>query len=286
MSRPPFSLAGAAGLLAAALLVSISSRAAAADWPRRAERSGTWLPEPREIALAIRGSGAYVPEVSGLSSAETGIAIGSLAWCLAPWKGIGLFGEHSLGRMWWGEQSLLISGHELGARFPLYRYFSMEAAYLGHSSEKQWVEENEVALGGVRDNGAELGAWFHAEPLSRLRVELHLLGRYFDVYRHDQLVAGLGARVGLMPVDGHALEIELEALRARRYRPRSGVDESSWNLLGSIEWRSRIAGDFGISIGGRVSTQLLVGEMPMLELKRSMIDEPMALASLGLFFVI
>ena len=33
-----------------------------------------------------------------------------------------------------------------------------------------------------------------------------------------------------------------------------------------------------------ISTNLLVGQVPMLELKRSMINEPMAMGTVGIYF--
>ena len=82
----------------------------------------------------------------------------------------------------------------------------------------------------------------------------------------------------------HALVLELETLRTQRGNPRAGVDRVTWNVKGTIQWRSQLTDRFGIQIGGRVYTNLLVGEVPMLELKRSMIDEPMAMGTLGVYF--
>ena len=62
-----------------------------------------------------------------------------------------------------------------------------------------------------------------------------------------------------------------------------------WVTGGNMEtvyWQSMIYKSFGIKVGAIVSANLLVGEVPMLELKRSMIGEPMAMAELGLFFTI
>ena len=87
-------------------------------------------------------------------------------------------------------------------------------------------------------------------------------------------------------MDGHALVLELETLRAVRAQPRVGVDRVTWNVLGEVAWRARLTDRLGLRIGVRVSTHLLVGEVPMLELKRSMIDEPMALGSAGIYFSI
>ena len=68
--------------------------------------------------------------------------------------------------------------------------------------------------------------------------------------------------------------------------PRTGVDRVTWNVKGVIQWRSQLTDRFGLQIGVRATTNLLVGEVPMLELKRSMIDEPMAMGTLGAYFTL
>jgi hypothetical protein len=136
----------------------------------------------------------------------------------------------------------------------------------------------------VIDRGLELGSWLRFEPHRRLLLEAHLVGRIFEVYRDTQGVTGIGLRASISPWSGHAMVVEIEALRVIRTRPRIGVDRVTWNVLGEVGWRSQLTPSFGIGIGARLSTNLLVGEVPMLELKRSMIDEPMAMASIGAWF--
>ena len=283
-----------APLIAALVIAAISPPSAAAGpdenarprgpWPAPAVRSGTRLPPPRTLALSIEGAGAYVPEVAGVSPAKSGVGRGRLIWNLALWERVGLFGRHDLGAMWWRDVTLLVGGHELGLRYVASDHVTLEAAYLGHRTERQWVDGHGTAIGGVRDHGVELSGWAAFEPHRRLRIGLHLIGRWFRVYRDDQGVAGAGLRLSLLPVDRHAIVLELTALRVVRRDPRAGVERATVNLLGDVLWRSELAGSFGVHLGARVTTHLLVGEVPMLELKRSMIDEPMALGIAGVSF--
>jgi hypothetical protein len=259
---------------------------AQAEWPEPALRSGPFLPPPREAAVAVDAAGAWVPARSGLATDDTGFLQGRITWNFSPWNGVGLFGRHGVGGMWWGDLALLTSEHELGLRWLASRVVTLEAAYLGHGTEKQWIDGDGKAIGGIRDHGAELSGWAHLEPHSRISLDLHMLGRWFDVFRDDQLVAGGGARLGLLFADGHAAVIEMHALWAHRANPREGVDRASWNVIGDVLWRSQLTKGFGMQLGARISTNLLVGEVPMLELKRSMIGEPMAMGILGVWFSI
>jgi hypothetical protein len=272
--------------LAAFVAVLASASPALAGWPEPALRSGPWLPPPRELAIALDVAGAWVPEVAGLTTDDTGLLLGRITWNLAPWEAVGLFGRHGLGGMWWSDLTLLNGEHELGLRFLASDAVTLEAAYLGHRTEKQWIEGSPAAVGGIRDHGAELSGWVRLEPHSRIRLELHLLGRWFRVYLDDQVVAGGGARLSLLFGNGHALVLELHALWACRADPREGVERTSRNVIGDLAWRSRLGDRFGLQFGARLSTNLLVGEAPMLELKRSMIGEPMALGFLGGWFSI
>jgi hypothetical protein len=274
-----------AAVALAAAVAALCSRARA-DWPEPAVRSGTHLPDERELALALALTGAYVPRVEGLSADHTGALSGILTWNLAPFQRIGLFGQHSAGGMWWDNLRLDILGNEIGLRYLCLDHLAFEAAYLTHRVDRLQVDELETHPGGVIDRGFELGTWFRFEPHRRLLVEAHLVGRVFEVYRDTQGITGLGLRVSISPAGGHALVLELEALRVVRSRPRVGVERVTWNVLGEIAWRSLLTDELGLEVGARVSTNLAVGEVPMLELKRSMIDEPMALGSAGLFFSI
>ncbi|MCP4606984.1 MAG: hypothetical protein GY847_41810 [Proteobacteria bacterium] len=267
---------------------------AAADWPEPAERSGTTLPEIRTISALVEAGGIYVRQVEGLSNDSTGIFEGMLTWNLRLIGNLGLFGEHAISKMWWDNISILAFGHEVGIRFLFGPYLVFEAAYLGHRVEYEWVDDSLWSVGGVYDHGAEVGIWGHFEPFSRLRLEGHLLGRKFaepadeDSYSYtDQIVFGLGLRAHFMPVDRHAVVIELETLRVYRgTKRRPGVEATTWNTLGSVFWRSSLTDRFGIQLGARVSTNWLCGEVPMLEIKRSMINEPMAKILVGFYFLI
>jgi hypothetical protein len=274
-------------LALAALTAALAwSPPARADWPEPALRSGPWLPPPRDLAVALDAAGAWIPEKTGLTADDTGLLQGRIVWNLAPWEAVGLFGRHALGGMWWSNLTVLNGEHELGLRWLASEIVTLEGAYLGHRTERQWVSGHATAPGGIRDHGAELSGWAVLKPHSRIRLDLHLLGRWFRVYRDDQGVAGGGARLSLLFADGHAAVIEIHALWAYRADPRAGVDQASWNVIGELAWRSRLGDRFGLQLGARLSTNLLVGEVPMLELKCSMIGEPMAMGILGVWFSI
>jgi len=260
--------------------------AARAEWPEPAVRSGPQLPAVKELSLALDLAGAYVPQVAGLTRGATGALQGEIVWNFAPWERIGLFGGHTAGGMWWDNLRLSAVGHEVGVRYLALAHLTFEAAYLTHRVDRFWVDDFESNPGGVIDRGVELGTWFRFQPLRRLRIEPHLYGRVFEVYNDAHGVTAIGLRLSISPVDGHALVIGLDALRVVRARPRVGVDPVTWNVIGEVAWRAQVAARFGVQIGARITTNLLVGEVPMLELKRSMIDEPMALGSLGVFFSI
>jgi hypothetical protein len=278
--QPP-ALAASLALLSAIALAAPTARA---DWPEPAIRSGTHLPAERELALALDLAGAYVPQVAGLAPDSTALLQGRLTWNFAPVERIGLFGEHTAGGMWWANLGLTILGNEFGLRYLCREHLAFEAAYLTHRVDRIEVDDFQSNPGGVIDRGVELGTWLRFEPHRRLLLETHLVGRIFEVYRDVQGVTGIGLRVSVSHWAGQALVVELEALRVIRARPRIGVDRVTWNVLGEVAWRSLLSASLGIQIGVRLSTHLLVGEVPMLELRRSMIDEPMTLASLGVWF--
>jgi hypothetical protein len=150
--------------------------------------------------------------------------------------------------------------------------------------DRAWIDDFETRPGGVADLGGELGVWLPFEPHQRVRLDAHVVMRLFDVYRDTQGALGAGARVSLLIAKGHSVALELTLLRAQRSRPRAGVDQTTWNALGDVSWRFTLKGRLGGIIGARLSSSMLVGVQPMLELKRSMIDEPMALGYVGLFF--
>jgi hypothetical protein len=279
--RPRISSAVWAAL---ALLGTLAAVDARADWPAPAVRSGTHLPADRELAVAVELAGAYVPEATGLASDSTALFQGSLIWNFAPFDKVGLFGEHGSGGMRWANVGLLILTTEAGVRYLALQHLAFEVAYLTHRVDRVWVDDFESNPGGVIDRGVELGTWLRLEPHRRLLLETHLIGRVFEVYRDIQGVTGLGLRLSISPWDGHAFVVELEALRVVRQRPRTDVDRITWNTLGRVAWRAELSEGLGLEIGARVSAHLLVGEVPMLELKRSMIDEPMAMGFLGLWF--
>ncbi len=270
-----------------------------ADWPEPAVRTGTNLPEARTISALAQVAGVYVPQVEGLSGGPTGIIGGTLVWNLRIIGNLGLFGKHSISGMGWEDSSnneirILTFGHEVGARFLLGPYLSFEAAYLGHRIEYIWLDGDPWTLGGDHDHGGEIGMWGHFEPFGKMRLAGHLLVRKFaeptgDGQKSytDQLVFGMGLGVQIMLHPGHALVLDLETLRVYRgIQRRLGVEEATWNVLGKIMWRWALAEKFGLQFGIRASTSWLCGEVPMLEYKRSMIDEPMTELFAGIYFFI
>jgi hypothetical protein len=262
------------------------------DWPEPAVRTGTTLPAGRTLALTLNGTGMYVPKIEHLSSGKTGLIEGSLVWNFRIIGELGLFGKHSVARMWWDNVSMLTLGNEVGVRFRCFPFLTFEYAYLGHRTERVWIEsedgggDNQIAPGGVFDHGGETGIWGRWDPHDMVRVEGHLFGRAFRVYKDDQYTLGLGARVSLKPAKGHAIVLDVEVLGVYRAIPRTGVEQTTWNTLGTILWRGNLVDRVGLQIGLRLTTDWWTGEVPMLELKRSMIDEPTATAFIGVYFLI
>jgi len=279
--RECFVFGTALAAAAAVLLVSLPSLG---DFPMAAERSASRLPPPRVVDLSVSGSGAYVPQVSDLAPDSSGVLIGEILWNFGITESFGLFGKHDMMGMWWANVALLGFGHEVGLRYLCTEVLSLEAAYLGHRVDKAWVDDLETHPGGVIDNGVEISTRLAFRPMRKLRIEGRFIGRIFGVYKDTQGVTGLSLLVALMPRDGHSLDIELAVLRTLRSRPRAGVERVTWNTVGAMTWRSDLSPRIGIMVGAKIFTNLMVGEVPMLELKRSMIDEPMALATLGLYF--
>jgi hypothetical protein len=280
------------------LIVVLFANATEAAWPNPPVRSGTTLPHDRRLAAKIDAAGIYVPEVEEANAEKTALVEGVVTWNLRLIHGLGLFGKHSISRMWWTnvsgdsstDLSLLYLGSEFGLRFLCCKYLSFEAAYLGHRTERTWIEEDGDSMnfspGGVKDHGGEVGIWGRYDPLAVLRLEGHLFGRAFRVYRDDQYVLGLGFRLSVLPASGHSLIFDLEVLGVYRADPRAGVDTSTWNIIGKIEWNGDLTPWLGMQLGLRVSSNWFCGEVPMLELKRSMIDVPMATGIIGFYFFI
>jgi hypothetical protein len=272
------------GLAIAAAALLLPAAAPADRWPAPAERSGPDVLPPRGMAATALVQGAYIPASAGVAPAATGTFGGSLTWCFTPLGRLGLFGRHAVWGLVWGDVSLLAVGHEIGLRYPAARHLAFEAAFLSHRVDRAWAGDFETRPGGVADIGGEIGTWFPFAPHPRVRLDAHLVLRMFDVYNDTQGALGAGARATLLVAAGHAIAVELTVLRAQRSRPRAGVDVTTWNAIGDASWRFALAGDLGGMVGARLSSSMLVGVEPMLELKRSMIEEPMALGYLGLFF--
>lgn len=282
------------GASALAALFFAGRAAAESDWPEPAARSGVTLPGPGTLAARTDLGGIWVKEVEGLSNDSTGVMEGSLTWNFRLFGPIGIFGKHDLSRMWWDNISLLTFGHEVGARFLFGPVLVFEAAYLTHRIEYEWIDGDPWTVGGLNDHGAEVGMWARLEPHSRIRLQAHTFGRRFMEPRSDrsfsyvdQVVFGLGLRTTLKVFKKQFVEVEVEALRVyRRGRRRAGVEEVTWNTVGTFQWRSAIHERFGLQAGVTASTNWMCGMVPMLEYKRSMIDEPQAKFFAGFYFFI
>jgi hypothetical protein len=223
---------------------------------------------------------------------------GVAVWNAGPWPMFCLFGKHAVTSMWWSNVTLVTLGNEVGARLVPLPRLSVELAYLGHRVEHQWVDSLYFAVGGVRNHGAELGAWGRVWDLPWLHLDLHLLLRYFfepnrgggqggttHQYTDDQTVIGAALRLELLPRAGHALRFELvELLLFRPHHEIRGTKPRTVNTIGVAEYRAELGPRFGLRVAARISSNMFVGEQPMLELKRSMIDEPLASVLLGFYF--
>ncbi len=259
-----------------------------------ATRSGRHLPEKRTVDVRMDAVGIYVPRVEALSNGNTRIFGGTLIWNYRLGDTIGVFGQHMLSTMGWKNISLLAFGHEVGTRFHLGDYLAFEAAYLVHRIEYEWVDGEPWSIGGLHDHGVEVGMWGHLKPLGRLHLAGHLFGRQFFEPPSSsaksyttQLVFGAGVRSNFSVTTKHQIEVEIALLRVYRGPGhRIGTPEITWNTLGTALWRTALDKRFGIHAGMRAATHWWCGSIPMLELKRSMIDEPMVEIFIGIYFSI
>lgn len=270
---------------------AISSVALAEPTPL-ATRSGITLPPPRVVAAHLEIGGIYVPRNSQLIDHDTGMLEGSFTWNYSLFEKLGLFGRHSLAGMWWGEVSILTMGHEVGARLLLGPHLVFEVAYLGHRAEYEWLKGDPFSLGGVNDHGVEVGAWAHARFFHKLLLEGNLLFRRFDTPTGrdsasftDQLVFGFGLRATIQILRNHEILLSSELLRAfRADYSRVGVEKITCNTVGTISWRTRFPRELALEFGLSLTTNWYTGIIPMLEIKRSMIDEPMARGFFRFYF--
>ncbi|MCU0662723.1 MAG: hypothetical protein MUC50_10405 [Myxococcota bacterium] len=267
-------------------------------WPRTPERTGLITPNPLLASVELGLEGLYVPQQAGLSSGDTAMFGGTALWNAGPWSMVCLFGTHSVTGMWWSNVVLVSLLNEVGVRLLPIGRVSVELAYLSHRIEHQWVDKTYFAVGGVRDHGVELGAWGRALDLPWLRFDAHLFGRYFfepngrgsggqeaHQYTDDETVLGVALRLELLPKGGQALRLELnELLTFRPHHDIRGTDPFTFNTIGLVEYRALLLPRFGLHARVRISSNMFVGEQPMLELKRSMIDEPTGSLLLGAYF--
>lgn len=255
-------------------------------------------PDPFLASLEFDIEGMYIPQRTRLSTGDTAVLGGRGLWNVGPWPTLCLFGQHSVTGMWWSNVTLVSVGHEVGLRVLPVRRLSLELAYLGHRLEHQWVDGSYFAVGGVRDHGVELGVWGRTVDLPWLRLDAHLLGRYFfepngqdgdggatHQYTDDETVVGAAVRLELLPTGGHALRFELNELWLfRPHHEQRDTEPFTLNTIAMVEYRVELRPRLGLRVAARLSSNMFVGEQPMFELKRSMIDEPTANLLAGLFF--
>ncbi len=264
---------------------------ATAESTPAAIRSGTTLPSDRIVAIALEGAGIYVPSSAGVAPTRTWMAEGGLVWNLAFIPRLGLFAKHTLSGLKWDTVTMVAMGHEVGLRILAADHYTVEAAYLSHRNEDQWVEtddggNSQFSVGGVRDRGIELSNWWRFDPHYRLRLETQLVTRIFSVYQDTQGVIGLGLRISLNPTPNQQVITEIKVLRIVRHRPRPGVDRITWNTVGTGIWRLKTTERLGLMLGVRATTSMFCGQVPMFELVRSMIDEKTVFVLVGVDFFV
>jgi hypothetical protein len=258
------------------------------------ERTGATLPEGRNVAVEVDMGGMYTGNPRGFAGDKAGILGGDALWNFRLVSGLGVFGKHLARSVILDNVTLLLVGHEVGLRLLLQGHLSLEAAYLTHRFEYQWVDGHPFGAGGLFDHGVELGAWGHLRPLDRLELAAHLLGRYFGEpnlknghhFADGHWVMGLGFRMIVEIAEGFRVSTELETLRVYRMYPSKGVEEVTWNTSGAIYLIAALTSWLGLRVGADVSTDMYAGRMPVFETKRSMINAPMATGWLGAFFVL
>lgn len=272
------------GLLLQAVIFSYSQSGFTQTWPNRAVRSEAYAPAPRKFAVATQFSGAQVPRVGDSNGGRSYIIEPGLIWNFAFNRQVSIFGSHRIGKMKWANVALMTVYNELGVRISWHPKVWFEGTYLSHRVEASWIDGNKIYVGGVVDHGAEAAVWIEGTPVPRLKLSARLCARTFSVYNDNHDVFSTKWQLSLLPVDNHGLYLAVELVEVWREKPRAGVERFTHNTVGSVEWRSMPWDKMGFYIAAMVSLNLLVGEVPMLELKRSMINEPMGLGTVGFFF--
>jgi hypothetical protein len=264
-------------------IIIFSLNARAEIWPVKAEETGLVSPEPKKVIYTLSANGIYIPQIEGLSNAQTIFVQGNLVWNFTLCKKLTLFGAHNGGVMHFDNVTLINTGSRFGVRFLGLKNFSLETAYLHHKVDTTFVDGIKIYPAGVFDRGVETGMWISVDRIRNILFNFHLFGRYFSVYTEDQLVGGYAFELLLLPKDGLSLTFGVEFLEVFRLNKRTGVDFFTHNAVGKIEWKMLFNNSTGMFAGIRMSSDLLTGSVPMLELKRSMIGEPMGYAELGIF---
>jgi hypothetical protein len=277
-----------------ALFVLLVSHYIGAAEPCRAVRTGTTLPEGRDVAMAVDVGGMYTKRPHGYARDKAGMLGGDWIWNFRLVSGLGVFGKHIFRSVIIDNVTTLLIGHEAGLRLLIPDYLSLEAAYLTHRFEYKWVDGHPFGVGGTFDHGVELGAWGRFKPLARIEIGAHLFGRYFGEpnlknghhFADGHWVMGMGARMIIDVFERISVAADLEALRVYRAYSRAGVEKVTWNISESVYLVGAVTNRLGFRLGAQVSTDSYAGQMPVFESKRSMINQPVATMWLGLFFVL
>jgi hypothetical protein len=248
----------------------------AQTWVATPQRWGNFVPTPRQVAVALEGGGAIARFNLGNVDATATLGRGTITWNLALWPWFCVIGQHAITHYSWSNVRMLTLGDEVGVRIIPFEKFSIQALYLGHRLEQEWIDDKPFAIGGVRDHGVELGTAYQI-LFDRLSVEPQAIIRYFKAFRDDYAVVGAGVRLALRLTDGQELVSESTLLENFRIHPHTGLPAKTTNALGELRWQMELIDRLAIQVGARASRRLLVGVEPMLELRISMVNEPLGM---------
>jgi hypothetical protein len=258
----------------------------AQTWVAVPQRWGNFVPTPRQVAVAIEGGGAIAQLNLGKEKAYATLGRGAITWNLALWPWLCVFGQHAVTTYSWSNDRLLTIGNEVGVRVIPVEKLSLQAVYLGHRLEQEWISDTSFAVGGVRDHGLEIEAAYQFLLFERLSIEPQMILRYFKAFLDDYYVAGAGLRLALRLTEAQEFIAEATLLANFRVHPRAGLPAQTINPLGELRWQMTLVEPLVLQVGVRASRHLLVGVEPMLELKGTMMNDPlgMGFAALSITF--
>jgi hypothetical protein len=237
---------------------------------------GTSLPDAHELGLALVLGGLYVPVRVGPNDQSVALLEGSDV--------VALFGHHSAWGLWWENVAVLNISTRFGARVQPIKPVTLEIAYLHHWSEQQWVDDLSVAAGGIRDFGLEVKGWWSVPISENIKLEPHLWLRYFWVYHDEHCVPGAGIRMKIEPARQQAIHVDLRGSVTSRRFPRASVPKLTWGAQGDVSWYWFFLPPYGMFADVFMASNMLVGDVPMLELQRSTIHQPYGIFKLGFLF--